>query len=221
MLTANEIEKKLNNLGTMVKNAEFVNAGLLLLAVNENVVKAFCFGVLENTRLYLFTDMNRVIECKQEFEDNPAYNEGSLSAMLGLSKKGKWVPKARMYDFQNADLSHTIFHEVKERGFFGSTYSEIIFEFQENNYKITMAIRIDDSKTAAAAYREMMEHINKYSKKTSSEGNDSVEKTAQTNKTAKENSPSDNTIREIRSMYESGIITKEEMMELLSEVLRK
>lgn len=62
----------------------------------------------------------------------------TLSGVLGLSKKNKWYPKAQVYDFRNAILSHTIFHKVKESGFFGSTYSENIFEIQENNCKIPL-----------------------------------------------------------------------------------
>lgn len=46
--------------------------------------------------------------------------------------------KNRKNALANAILSHAIFHKVKESGFFGSTYSENIFEIQKNNCKIPL-----------------------------------------------------------------------------------
>lgn len=49
MLTAKEIEKKIYG-SIKVNKEDFVSAGLLLLAVNEHVVKAFCFGFNEGCK---------------------------------------------------------------------------------------------------------------------------------------------------------------------------
>lgn len=192
MRDAASIMKKYGGLGTK-KTKECLNAGLAKLYLKENVVDAFNYL---SEYIYLLTDANRLIICHETEEERKGVN---------LFGAHDYYHNTEVYDLNSLDKDKTSFNIFKKKS--GYCYSEITLSINQYGY-LYRAVIYASEKDGEKILNKILKHADKYNK------------TA--DKNPKDTGSNENSnIKEIRAMYEDGIITKEEMMELLKGILRK
>ncbi len=182
-----------------------LDKGLELLYLNENVVTYFVdnSGIEERKYINLLTDKNRLIQCIEEQEDYVGLN---------IFKTHSYMHYACDFNLNQLLPEKTSFNVYKQKGLFGAKYGEITLTFLEGDEEVLGRIRMKES-DCETAYSVILEHAKEYGAKPekSESKSENVEKPA--GKEAE--------IKEIRAMHDAGLITKEEMMELLKALMSK
>ena len=181
------------------KPEKCVEQGLDLLWMGEEIVDYIPdeSGRTGAKYIYLLTNKHRLIVCIEETEEYSGLN---------IFKTTQLVHAAVEFDFKEMVPEKTKCYADKEPGFFGAKYEVLELYFAE---------KIDDRTakifTKAGKGEELYNKIMQYVEKCSAEP-------------AQQESSSSNTdadIKQFREMFEAGIITKEEMMDLIKSALGK
>ena len=158
--------------------------------------------------LYLVTNENRILWVQEE------------QVRLFSSKF-----ESGTFDLNDLNMQRCGYQTIKKGAFF--KYDNIVLTANRTNQWGTedgIGICLPEG-MAAAVYKKILAHTKKYGKKDEAEVPAAPKKPKKkTASGASADEPAGDTaaaIVEIRSMYEAGIITKEEMMELIKVALRK
>ena len=183
------------------------------LHIKENVVDILtAYTFQENNQqwyyAYLLTDENRILWVQEE------------QVRIFSSKF-----ESGAFELNDLNMQRCGAQTIKKGMFF--KYDNIVLTANRINQwgtEDTLGICLPEG-LAPTVYKKILTHAKKYEKKEETPPAASTKKAKK--KTASESKAdtgadaSAAAIQEIRSMYEAGILTKEEMMELLKEALRK
>ena len=183
------------------------------LHIKENVVDiltAYTFQEANNQwyYAYLLTDENRIfwVQEKQVRIFSSEFESG-------------------VFDLHDLNMQRCGTQTIKKGMFF--KYDNIVLTATRINQwglEDTLGICMPEG-MAADVYKKILAHAKKYGKTEETASSDAPKKpkkkTATDTKAEEGAGASAAAIKEIRSMYEAGIITKEEMMELLKAALKK
>ena len=213
MTDAKSIIKKLKEGGytSVVHLEKAINAALAGLYLGEQVVNAFSDELTraEVHEVYLLTDKNRLAVCRE-----------TMLPSEKIFKLNDYYYDAFWFFLDGLDLSTSSAAIYKEKGLFGTKFGKITLN---NGAEICCP-----EKAVESRLQTLSKHAKKYSetakketskpktKKTTSKPVDLVK-----DEMEKSASANESVIKEIRKLYEDGIITKEELMELIKEALRK
>ena len=113
-----------------------------------------------------------------------------------------------VFDLNNLNPSTISAKLIKEDGFFGKTFAETILYsniLKPNGYPVATSIYSSESPVSAIT-KKILNHHKKYSVSKQNDNQNQTQPTA---------------ISEIRKLYEDGIISKSEMLELIKESVKK
>jgi len=157
-------------------------------------------------KIYLLTDHNRLINCIEEKTEYSGFN---------IFKSNDYMHYAAEFDLNCLVPEKTSYNLYKEKGLFGAKYAEITLYFREER-EDSLAQIITSEATAEPAYQVILAHAQEYGAKPEEEPKKSSKKEAASAGGGKEAE-----MKQIREMHEAGLITKEEMMELMKSLLNK
>lgn len=177
-----------------------INAGLTKLWNDEDIVKAMVFLKDDTSpNILLITNKSRMVVC----------NEGKEQVTGLLFDRTRYSHTASVYDITGVDANKSRCIEVKESGFFGRTYYNVVFEGAAR--AITLSC---DNKDKAFA---ILSAVTKYAAKPAS----AAASSPATPPVSPASAASNSAIAEIRQMYEDGIIDKAEMLDLIKSLNNK
>jgi len=180
------------------KPEKCVEEGLALLWMGEEIVDYIPdeSGRTECKYIYLLTNKNRLIVCIEELQ---AYSG------INIFKSTQLVHGAVEFDFREMVPEKTMCYEDKDKGFLGAKYEVLELYFKEEHGDRTAKIFTTKGK-GEEIYNKIMAFIEGGSATASKES-------------APAGSGKDAEIKQFREMFEAGVITKEEMMELIKQTL--
>ena len=181
------------------KPEKCVTEGLALLWMGEEIVDYIPdeSGRTECKYIYLLTNKNRLIVCIEELQ---AYSG------INIFKSTQLVHGAVEFDFREMVPEKTMCYEDKDKGFLGAKYEVLELYFEEKEDDRTAKIFTTKGK-GEEIYNKIMQHID-------SCGNPNGAK-----EVSNASSGKDAEIKQFREMFEAGVISKEEMMELIKQTL--
>ena len=187
------------------KTEDCLNKGLELLYLKENVVTYFIddSNKSDKRKLYLLTDHNRLIICIEELTEYTGFN---------IFKTNNYDHYAVEFNLNALIPERTSYNVYKEKGLFGSKYAEITLYFAgvQEDY---IAKVVTSEQNSELAYNIILSHAEEYGAKQAPEPQPQAQPASGGGKDAE--------IKQIREMHEAGIITKEEMMDLIKSLLNK
>ena len=185
------------------KTEKCLNKGLELLYLKENVITYFIddSGKSDKRKLYLLTDHNRLIICIEELTDYVGLN---------IFKTNDYEHYAVDFNLNVLDPERTSYNVYKEKGLFGARYAEITLYFHGVQEDVIAKV-VTSEKNSETAYEIILSHAQQYAAPAPQA--QSQPQPAAGGKEAE--------IKQIREMHEAGLITKEEMMDLMKSLLSK
>ena len=185
---------------------DYIESMLSLLYGNESVIDYIPCPRILPTSLFLITDSGKLL-CT---EVTTTVTEKALWDKTNYYYSPKCFTLASLCEEKN------IVETRKEPGIFGSTKDNVIMFFDEGSIALSLKKGTGNEvyKAVLAAKKKLMPKPEKPK---------ATAKTAAKPSTKKADEPKNNSdaIKEIRKMYEDGIIEKDEMMELLKAHLSK
>ena len=193
------------------KPEKYIESMLLTLYGNESVIDYIPCPKILPTSLFLITDSGKLL-CTE--------------VTTTITEKMLWDKTDYYYAAKSFTLSSlceekTIIETRKDPGIFGSTKDNVIMFFDEGSIALSLkkGTGNDVYKAVVAAKKKLISKLEK-AKATATRSTAKSSEKPKPEKAEKASKESD-AIKEIRKMYEDGIIEKAEMMELLKAHLSK
>lgn len=205
MRDAKSIINYLKKKGSIIRAFQpdkMLNAGLTQMFLDEEVVEALADDTGRNVNtLYLLTNKNRLIITLEDVYESKS-----------LFKSDEYKHYGYIYDLNKTDFSKSSLNIYKENKIFGNSYDQLILRFTNDNgieNEVAMMAPLNKGKDLL---NQIKKHFDKYSTPLSNKKkvNKNEEKLSQ-----------NNLVNDIRKLYEDGIITREEMLDLLKEAIKK
>ena len=193
------------------KPEDYIESMLSLLYGNESVIDYIPCPRILPTSLFLITDSGKLL-CTEVT---------TTVTEKALWDKTDYFYAPKVFTLTSLCEEKTIVETRKEPGIFGSTKDNVIMFFDEGSIALSLKKGTGNEvyKAILAAKKKTMPKPPKAKPSTSKTASKSSDKPSP-EKVEKPSSESD-AIKEIRKMYEDGIIEKAEMMELLKAHLSK
>lgn len=202
-----DIKKKGMDLSDRVgKPLDYIDSMISQLRGNENVISYLAFPENLIDTLLLITDSGKLL----------------CSAVTTVTTKGAIFDKTEYFYAAGACSlltlhdSETLIREEKDPGFFGATYDTITMFFDDGN--LTIKVK---KKTGQAEYNRILAAKKKLMPKKPKATSSAPKEAAEPKAADPRDGAMAKTIKEIRSMHEDGLITKEEMLDLIKAALGK
>ena len=207
MRDAKSIMKHAKSVGVVFPTYETencLNKGLELLYIGENVITYFIddSNRADIKKIYLLTDHNRLINCSEEKTEYTGFN---------IFKSNSYLHYAADFNLNALVPEKTSYNVYKEKGLFGAKYAELTLYFNgvQEDYLAQIITSEENSETA---YSIILAHAQEYG----SAPEEPEPAPANGGAGSKEAE-----MKQIREMHEAGLITKEEMMDLMKSLLNK
>ena len=193
------------------KPEDYIESMLSLLYGNESVIDYIPCPRILPTSLFLITDSGNLI-CTEVT---------TTVTEKALWDKTDYYYSPRCFGLATLCEEKTILETRKDPGIFGATKDNLIMFFDDGSIALSLKKGAGNEvyKAVVAAKKKLMTKLSKTKATATKTATKSTEK-PKAEKTEKSSSESD-AIKEIRKMYEDGIIEKAEMMELLKAHLSK
>ena len=205
MKTTDEIIKHLGYISLInCDEKKLISFGLAQLWNNEEVVNAYAYHQTDSNHIALVTDKARLIICN---ENLTPYNG------MNLFKSYNKNYNVDCRDLTYIDKNKSRINSIKEGGFFGNIYYKLIFEcdFHPVTQRLdNFYITVDKKKKKKKIFNMIISASTKYGKP------QTVKQTPQQPIT--QSGAQTSNIVDIRKLYEDGLITKEEMIDLIKSL---
>ena len=199
----------------LINRNKCIEEALSAVWANETVVAAYAYGYKNTSSsgkwsVALFTDADRMVIGSEVRKQYTGYN---------IFKTSECSYESRTVELKYVDINKSRVIQRKLSGMFGSKFHVVVLEGLT-----TEEIVVDSGTLADGLLQLVREHKEKYDNPpTNRVGQASAGQTSAGQTAASEYSaPSASTgskISEIRKLYEEGIITREEMLDLLKSAL--
>ncbi len=189
-----------------------INAGLAKLYLDEQVITALGGASVDDcSHIYLLTDKNRLIIC---------YCLSTKYEGLNIFKDFDYSYYGKTIDLNSLDEDR-ISAGYYKKGLFGKIYKVTLSGNNLNDKYLDKTICTElyfFKESGEEALKKILAHKKKYSKTkdaTAKAKNEEKPKAEEINKSTDDNSK----IKEIRKLHEDGLISKEEMLDLLKSAV--
>ncbi len=181
------------------KADEYVKSMVDILRGNENVIEYIACPPNLIKTLLLVTDSGKLVFAE--------VTESTTKGLIFEKKEYYYAPN--LYDLSTLNEEETLIKTEKKKGLFGDTIDSLVLYFNGGSIALCLP-----KNTAKTVYDKILKIKKKFDKTKTQKIHVATKKEKSTDKgNGKDNGLEK--MKELRKMYEDGILTKEEFLELL------